>query len=146
MFMSAFICCINMKKILLIIYSLLLFLSLLSCGYAKEYLSFETFVQDLNEQYLRDKDMTKQYVDNLFDDVREHQCVIQFLDSYAYVSPMCFYYNDGLKLPVEDALDYLLVDFDSFFDVYQQNSYNFYYYPTQPYYDDDILNSYIPFS
>lgn len=144
-FISVFICCVNMKKILLILYSFLLLLSLLSCGYAKEYLSFETFVQDIDEQYQINKDLSRQYVENLFDDVREHQCVIQYFDSYAYVSPMCFYYKDGLTLSVEDALDYLLVDFDSFFDVYHQNSYNFYYSPTQPYYNDDILNSYIPF-
>ena len=48
-----------------------------------------------------------------------------------------------MSLPVDDTVDYLLVDFDYFFDVYQQNSYNFYYSPTQPYYDDDILNLYL---
>lgn len=134
-----------MKKSFRIIYSLLAWLALLSCGYAKEYLPFENFVNDIKMQVENNDTLTYKEAEILIDEVRDHQCVVQYFDGYAHVSPMCFYYRDGLTMPIDDALDYLFVDFDSFFDFYQQNSYNFYYMPTQPYYTDELLNFYIPY-
>ena len=71
----------NMKKILMILYSLLIPLSLLSCVYAKEYLSFETFVQDINDQYQNNQNLNNQYVENLFTEVRNRQCSVQYFDN-----------------------------------------------------------------
>lgn len=134
-----------MKKSFKIVYSLLLWIALISCGYAKEYLSFENFVHDIELQWSNNQNLTYKEAEASLEEVRNHQCVVQYFDGYAHVSPMCFYYRDGLSMPVDDALDYLFVNFDSFFDFYQQDSYNFYYLPTQPYYTDELLNSYIPY-
>ena len=133
----------NMKKILMIIYASLLPLSLLSCVYAKEYLGFEEFVQDIKDQEIDNPNLTYKDAELSLEDIRHHPCTIQYFENYSYVSPMCFYKKDGLSLPIEKSLDYLFIDLEWFMDEYSQDDYNFYYSTTQPYYNDDLFNSYI---
>jgi len=134
-----------MKSAYKILYSVLL----LSCtcwfSYAKEYLSFETFVQDIEEQAVNNQNLTYTEAENLFDEVRDHECYIQYFDTQSYVSPMCFYDEGDMNMSVDLALNYLLSNLDYFMDSYKQDSYNFYYNPTQPYYFDDLLNKYIAY-
>lgn len=132
-----------MKKYLKILLSLWLFRLLWSFSFANEYLDFSNFVEDMQKTYETYPMLTTQMASEMTKDMYNYQCYIQYFDTYVVVSPICFVENGWLSWDTEKSLDYLFDDFQYFFDEYSENSYNFYYNAIQPYYIDDLFNSYV---
>lgn len=112
-------------------------------SYAKETFDFDYFVQDLKQIDLSYPNLTLQDVIKESENVSNHQCYIQYFDTYVLVSPMCFYWKEWLSWDIDKALEYLYEDLDSFMDEYSQDLYNFYYISSQPYFINNLFDSYI---
>lgn len=134
-----------MKKAWEILYILLICIVRSWFSYATEYLSFNTFLDDIRIKTIDEPNLSYQDIQKRYEDIKDHTCYIENFDTQSYISPACLYDKDNLNLTTEYTLSFLLNDLEWFMDTYKENSYNFYYYPTQPIYNDDLLNRYIPY-
>ena len=131
-----------MKKILRYIYSICALWISVSCVSANDTISFYDYVDDIEIVKNHYQDMTYDYFAKDFELIKKHQCVVQYYDDYVKVSPICFYYTDGLSFDTEKILDYLIDDIDWFDDIYHQDQYEFTYRPTKSNLSNSSLDKY----
>lgn len=131
-----------MKGILKFIYWICAVLPMMSFVSASDVIFFSDYVEDI--EIVKDyyENMSLDYFKEDFDKVKSSQCVVQYFDEYVKVSPICFYYTDWLALDTDKVLDYLIDNIDWFDEIYQQDSYEFKYSPTQSHYVYSNLNKY----
>ncbi|MBO4515886.1 hypothetical protein J5751_00145 [bacterium] len=83
------------------------------------------------------------YQDDL-QNLEKKNCIIKNYDSYSYISPVCLLKNRSY-LSVTKSLEYLTKNLNIFYDMYEQDSYNFVYKATEPSYSYTIIDNYLKY-
>lgn len=129
------------------IWILLLFIAIFSwsIAYANENIdSFWNFLDDI-ETVKKAENWIKfsTYYDDL-QTLENKTCVIEDYNTYSYISPVCLLKNTSY-LSVSKSLEYLTKNLNMFYDMYQQDSYNFIYKATEPSYSYSIVDNYLKY-
>lgn len=131
-----------MKKVFKIVLFLWAIITLSEKTFANDIFWFNLFLDDI-ETVEKEKDNINifSYVKQIENLEKEH-CKIENHENYLYISPICLLKNREY-LTTEKALQYLTKDLNTFYDTYQQDSYNFKYTSTQPSFKYSTYNRYL---
>lgn len=134
-----------MKKFFIWIALLSIIVFSWSIVYAKEDIdSFWNFLNDIKIVKNAEKWIVlSMYYDDL-EALENKMCVVENYNSYSYISPVCLL-KDTSYFSVSKALEYLTKNLNMFFDMYQQDSYNFVYKATEPSYSYSIVDDYLKY-
>lgn len=116
-----------------------------SIAYANENIdSFWNFLNDIEIVKKSEKWINiAMYQDDL-QNLEKKNCIIKNYDSYSYISPVCLLKNRSY-LSVTKSLEYLTKNLNIFYDMYEQDSYNFVYKATEPSYSYTIIDNYLKY-
>lgn len=134
-----------MKKYILWIAFSLIVVFLWSNVFANENIdSFWNFLDDIRTVKKSEKWIN---ISIFYDDLQSLEnktCIIKDYGRYSYISPVCLLKNTSY-MSVSKSLEYLTKNLSTFYDEYQQDSYNFFYSATKPSYSHSIVDDYFKF-
>ncbi len=134
----------NLKIFFKIVISFGIFVASLQITFANDIYEFQNFLDDIKiVENLKLKTNFLSYFDRI-EQMENWKCIVQNYENYSYISPVCFV-KDIQYLSVDKSLDYLVQNLNMFYDMYQQDSYNFVYKPTKPSFSYSIFDEYLKY-
>ena len=107
-------------------------LTIINCKvFANDVFEFNAFLDDIETvENAKNNINIFSYVDQI-EKLKNERCIVQNYESYSYISPVCLLKNTNY-LTTQKSLEYLVKKINTFYDVYQQDSYYFTYKATKP--------------
>ena len=120
-----------MKKIFKIVLLLIIITTINSKALANNIFDFNEFLDDIETvKHAKNNINIYAYIDQI-EELKKENCEIENYENYSYISPVCLLKHRSY-LTTQKSLEYLTKNLNVFYDMYQQDSYNFVYYPTTP--------------
>jgi len=134
-----------MKKKFVIVIVTMISIIMWSIVHANENIdSFWNFLNDIKTVEQAEKWINIPAYYNDLQKLTKDTCIIKNYDSYSYISPVCLLQKTSY-MPVSKSLKYLTKNLNVFYDMYQQDSYNFIYKATEPSYSYSIVDDYLKY-
>ena len=99
--------------------------------FANNIYEFKDFLSDIKTvERVKDNINISKYKEQIVE-LEKDPCIIQSYETYSYLSPSCLLNNKDY-LDIKTSLKYITQDLNTFYDIYQQDSYYFTYRATKP--------------
>lgn len=110
--------------------------------FANDIYEFNEFLNDIETVEQAKNEINILWYAEYIKGLKDEKCIVQNYENYSYISPVCLL-RETNYLTTEKSLQYLLKNLNTFYDIYQQDSYNFIYRATQPSFKYTIYDRYL---